>query len=71
MVCMAQECKKKAVALGKPDMVRVAHKPDRFIFTVEVSRHLSSHFHRSFTHLLGFSLPFYLLSADSLIYPSM
>eukprot|EP01114_Cavostelium_apophysatum_P005782 TRINITY_DN1695_c0_g1_i1.p1 TRINITY_DN1695_c0_g1~~TRINITY_DN1695_c0_g1_i1.p1 ORF type:complete len:294 (+),score=52.46 TRINITY_DN1695_c0_g1_i1:152-1033(+) len=36
--CMyCQECKKKAVELGKPDLVTVTSKQDRFIFSVEVT----------------------------------
>lgn len=31
-----QECVRKAEDLGKPDLVTIAPKPDRFIFTVEV-----------------------------------
>jgi DNA-directed RNA polymerase II subunit RPB3 len=32
-----EECKKKAVELGKPDLVTIQSKPERFIFTVETT----------------------------------
>jgi len=39
--CMyCQECKKKAVEMGKPDLVLIIQKQDKFIFTVEVTRSL-------------------------------
>jgi DNA-directed RNA polymerase II subunit RPB3 len=31
------ECKKKAIQLGVPDLVSVRHKQDRFLFTVETT----------------------------------
>jgi len=31
------ECKRKAEKLGKPDLVHISHKPERFIFTVETT----------------------------------
>jgi len=39
--CMyCQECKKKASEIGKPDLVSIGMKQDRFIFSVEVTRAL-------------------------------
>jgi len=32
-----QECKNKAIDYGKPDLVYIGNKPDRFIFTVETT----------------------------------
>jgi hypothetical protein len=38
--CMyCKECKKKAEDFGRPDMVSIQPKSDRFIFTVEVIVH--------------------------------